>query len=261
MYAKVFSSLWQGSLGPNWEAWSVFVFLLAHADLEGFVDVHPDYIARCSGIPPDAVRRGLVALESADQSSRSEAQDGRRIERIDAHRDWGWLIVNYSHYRNLQDKDTVRLQTRERVRKHRANPVTDGNGPKRHAEADVEADVEAEAQRLSALPDDKPRPKGSAVLNLRREVSRRFSKPSRAELVVYQVERQALGRPAVDPDRFIAHYESKGWKIGKEPMKDWKATVRTWELTALEREGQATGSRARRIIEFGHKLKQQEGLG
>ena len=33
----------------------------------------------------------------------------------------------------------------------------------------------------------------------------------------------------VDPQSFIDFYESKGWMIGKNHMKDWKAAVRTWE--------------------------------
>ena len=33
----------------------------------------------------------------------------------------------------------------------------------------------------------------------------------------------------VDPKRFFDHYESIGWKIGKQTMKDWQAAVRTWE--------------------------------
>lgn len=35
---------------------------------------------------------------------------------------------------------------------------------------------------------------------------------------------------SVDPDRFFAHYESNGWKVGKNPMKSWKAAIcGTWE--------------------------------
>lgn len=33
----------------------------------------------------------------------------------------------------------------------------------------------------------------------------------------------------VDPEQFYDFYESKGWMIGKNRMKDWKAAVRTWE--------------------------------
>ena len=33
----------------------------------------------------------------------------------------------------------------------------------------------------------------------------------------------------MDPEKFIDFYESKGWMVGKNKMKDWKAAVRTWE--------------------------------
>ena len=33
----------------------------------------------------------------------------------------------------------------------------------------------------------------------------------------------------VNAERFIDYYESNGWKVGRNPMKDWKACVRTWE--------------------------------
>lgn len=33
----------------------------------------------------------------------------------------------------------------------------------------------------------------------------------------------------VDPQKFYDFYESKGWKVGKEKMKNWEASVRTWE--------------------------------
>jgi len=33
----------------------------------------------------------------------------------------------------------------------------------------------------------------------------------------------------VDPEKWYNHYEAKGWMIGKNKMKDWRAAVRTWE--------------------------------
>ena len=41
-------------------------------------------------------------------------------------------------------------------------------------------------------------------------------------------------RNRVDPERFVDFYAAKGWKIGKESMKDWKAAVRTWEKRAQD---------------------------
>ena len=36
----------------------------------------------------------------------------------------------------------------------------------------------------------------------------------------------------VDPEKFCDFYASKGWKVGNQQMKDWRACVRTWEKDA-----------------------------
>lgn len=38
----------------------------------------------------------------------------------------------------------------------------------------------------------------------------------------------------VDPEQFFDFYESKGWVVGKAPMKNWQAAVRTWERNRYE---------------------------
>ena len=53
----------------------------------------------------------------------------------------------------------------------------------------------------------------------------RFVRPTVEEVKAYCLERGN----GIDPAAFVNHYEAKGWKIGKSPMKDWKAAVRTWE--------------------------------
>lgn len=57
------------------------------------------------------------------------------------------------------------------------------------------------------------------------DTHKRFRKPTLEEVSAYCKER----KNNVNPQRFIDFYTSKGWKVGKEPMKDWKACVRTWE--------------------------------
>ena len=39
----------------------------------------------------------------------------------------------------------------------------------------------------------------------------------------------------VDPEAFFDFYESKGWVVGRAPMKNWQAAVRTWERTDYNR--------------------------
>lgn len=56
-------------------------------------------------------------------------------------------------------------------------------------------------------------------------LSKRFVKPSLEEVKEYCLSRNNN----IDAQQFIDFYESKGWKVGNQPMKDWKACVRTWE--------------------------------
>ena len=53
----------------------------------------------------------------------------------------------------------------------------------------------------------------------------RFAPPSLEEISNYCLER----KNRIDASQFIDFYASKGWLIGKNKMKDWKAAVRTWE--------------------------------
>lgn len=53
----------------------------------------------------------------------------------------------------------------------------------------------------------------------------RFAPPSLDEIKDYCLERNNK----VDPEGFYDFYQSKGWKVGNSPMKDWKAAIRTWE--------------------------------
>jgi len=54
---------------------------------------------------------------------------------------------------------------------------------------------------------------------------RKFTKPTLEEVKKYCEDR----KNNIDAESFIDFYESKGWKIGKENMRDWKACIRTWE--------------------------------
>jgi predicted phage replisome organizer len=54
---------------------------------------------------------------------------------------------------------------------------------------------------------------------------KRFEKPTLSEIKQYCIERGNK----VDAQHFYDYYESNGWKVGKNSMKNWQAAVRTWE--------------------------------
>ena len=54
---------------------------------------------------------------------------------------------------------------------------------------------------------------------------KRFEKPTLSEIKAYCIERGNK----VDAQHFFDYYESNGWKVGKNSMKNWQAAIRTWE--------------------------------
>ena len=67
--------------------------------------------------------------------------------------------------------------------------------------------------------------KDSKGESVRGQKAKRFYPPTIDEVKQYCEER----KNNIDPMAFIDFYSSKGWMIGKNRMKDWKAAVRTWE--------------------------------
>lgn len=57
-----------------------------------------------------------------------------------------------------------------------------------------------------------------------KKAASRFAPPSVAEVSAYASEIGA----GIDPGRFCDFYESKGWRVGSSPMRDWRAAVRNW---------------------------------
>lgn len=91
------------------------------------------------------------------------------------------------------------------------NSETIKNNPKNNSleiEIEKEKEIEVENKRES-----------------KREKRAAFSPPSLDEVTQYCLER----KNGINPQTFIDFYEAKGWMIGKEKMKDWKAAIRTWE--------------------------------
>ncbi len=63
--------------------------------------------------------------------------------------------------------------------------------------------------------------------------TKRFVKPLPQEVEDYA----ATIDYTIDGEAFCDHYQSKGWCVGKSPMRDWKAAVRTWKRMDRKRHG------------------------
>ena len=166
MYAKLFTSIYQGTLRGNSHGLLVFTNLLAHADKDGVADIHPRAIAEEVGLTIDQVRAALVVLESPDDESRSPEEQGRRIVRLDEHRAWGWNVVNYVKYRSIRDEDDRREQNRRSQANWRAKRDADNKQSKPPSAAVSTCHVESANTEAEADTEEKtktPRKRGAAT--------------------------------------------------------------------------------------------------
>lgn len=156
MYAKLFTSIYQGTLRGNTHGLVVFTNLLAHADSAGWVDIHPKAIAEEVGLTLEQVQAAIHDLESPDPESRSPEEEGRRIVRLDEHRSWGWKIVNHAKYHAIRSADDRREQNRIaqakwRARKHGSvlTVIESKQASAESAHTDTDADVDVVNTPLS----------------------------------------------------------------------------------------------------------------
>ena len=86
---------------------------------------------------------------------------------------------------------------------------------------------------------------------------KKFTIPTPEEVQAYCDER----KNEISGQQFCDFYSSKGWKIGKEPMKDWKAAVRTWEMrrkdlspSVAQPQAQISAPKRIRFDEYGNEV-------
>nr|DAT64461.1 MAG TPA: DnaD like replication protein [Caudoviricetes sp.] len=111
---------------------------------------------------------------------------------------------------------------RQRIEIERTNvqtnlrQISDKNPPE--IEIELEKDIEIEKEIHSSAKSTTTKRK-------------RFEKPTLSQITQYCLERNNN----VNAEQFYDYYESNGWKVGKNAMKDWKACVRTWERNGYDK--------------------------
>jgi hypothetical protein len=150
MYAKVFAQIYDSSIAEDYLVRWVFTDLLVLADKEGIVDMTIAAIARRTNVPQEIVGSAIGKLIQPDESSRSHAEDGRRLVLLDPLRSWGWQIVNYKTYAAIRNEDGRRDYMRNYMQKRRSEKgsVSTGKQPVNTSEpalANVSVSVPAPA--------------------------------------------------------------------------------------------------------------------
>lgn len=132
-YTPAFESIYTGSLHGQWPTAAVWASLLPLIDSRGRIDMSFQAIATMTGWPIDLLRQGIAKLEEPDADSRSPAEEGRRLVKIDPARSWGWRVVNHGLYkeraREKQRSSDGRNADKVREWRNRQNPDVTRSNP------------------------------------------------------------------------------------------------------------------------------------
>jgi hypothetical protein len=103
-YTPLYDHMLTGTLYGRWPHTGIWACLLSRASREGLIDEVPASLAAAIGVPVDMLMKCITDFMQPDPGSRTKAHDGRRLERIDPNRDWGWRILNHGRYREKARK-------------------------------------------------------------------------------------------------------------------------------------------------------------
>jgi len=172
-YAKTFTGSMYGAGPTRFALWSYCVANAMPPD--GSVELNPKQLAPMIGMTEPQVADAIDYLCAPDPSSRTPADEGRRLRHVSA---FEYRLVNFSAHRAGTDNDARREYWRDRQREHRQ---TVSNGVKRSVndsqgqsvtitQAEAEAEAEAEKDLLSA--DDVRRDSEKALKKALRETAK-----------------------------------------------------------------------------------------
>lgn len=213
MFAKVFTQIFDSSIAEDYRVRLVFEDFLKLADKDGIVDMTRESISRRTNVPLEIVTMGIDALERPDTTSRTPELNGRRLKRLDEHRDWGWKIVNFRKYRESADREMLRMSESARKQEYRRRKQGFPPTPPIPS-TDTEGEGEAEQSR------SRPGLSGTCP-------GRDFPEVEIPSWEEVQAECQKIGLVEWRARDWFDEMETSGWKDGKkrEVMK-WKPYLR-----------------------------------
>ena len=177
----------------------LWVYLITYVDDYGRGSADPELLKgfvfpRRKGVTERAIADALADLANSGMI-RLYTVDGESF----------FCFPNWSQHQRIQTKKSKFPEPTEGYEDSRWITVDHGDSP-----------PESESNP-NTNPNPNPNTKGKRT---------RFVPPTQEDAAAFFAEN---GGTATQAQRFCDYYASKGWLVGKNPMKDWKAAVRTWE--------------------------------
>jgi len=218
-YTPLFGSIITSSIwNEESETRIVWITMLALADANGKVEGSISGLAPVARVSLKSCEKAVERLKQPDQYSRTKEFDGRRIADIEG----GWQILNFTKFREKAKRRTAEYY--RSYRKKRAEGQVQPNA----TECNEMQPKATKAQRTHTKTQTKTHTHTNTQTetNNKRKARAKFIKPTTKEVLEYA---KSIGFTSLNSQLFVDTYEARGWMIGKNKMKNWKAAIRTWK--------------------------------
>lgn len=203
------SSVWEADVRAR-VLWITMLVIASEPGRRGTVDMTLRALAGRACLSPEDTVAALDVLSSPDPTSRTRAEEGRRIVLLDAAgRDWGWRIVNWTHYAEAQKR--LHAAVRQARSRDRAKNATTKRVPRGSALRSVTSNPERKGKERKRERGGPP-PEGASLSGF----------PCLGEVEELWSSEGLRG----SGERFFRWHSARFW----EGIGDWREAARLWSL-------------------------------
>ncbi len=203
MFGKIFSSMYEGSMvGAGAVVFAVWGYVISkHQPPEHNVDLNSKLLAAILGETDVEVEKAIEYLCSPDPLSHTDEEQGKRLIKVGA---LTYHVVKGEKYHNIRNYEERKEYNRQAQAKYR------------------------EKKKLDGIEIPEPEPPKERKIN-------RYPTIEECKLLAVK-----SGMPEVEGEKFFNHYESNGWRVGKNLMKSVNGSMAGWKLRVKDYENNRT---------------------
>jgi hypothetical protein len=200
---------WFSDLSAN--AKLLFIFLYENCDNAGFYEVNKKFMLFLLGFQDEELKNAIKEIGKAYLKS----NDGTKI----------WL-KNFLKHQKLTPLNWKNNAHKQIIMILKDN-LEDDNKYKGCKEIEIILPSQPLEKVAEFIKKEEEKPK-------RTRATKTFEKPTQEEVLEFMKEKD-FAPAEVESGRFWNWFESNGWKVGKNPMKNWKGAVNNWIINWFER--------------------------
>lgn len=210
--------LWFSNLSPH--AKLLFFYFVENCDNAGFFEVNKKFMLFHTGFTEQELMDAGIELKK----SYIKSKDGTKL--------WFKNFLKYQKKLPLSIANGMHKQIIMLIQEN----LSDENKFKGSDAINslLPADLQLGKRKKREVVETEPQNQSQTQMEIPIIKTARFIKPTKEEVFEYMVEKE-FEFAKMESEKFINFFESKGWKVGKTPMKSWKSAVANWMINYYDR--------------------------